>query len=99
MLKEAQDLLLKQSHVESSEADWAYESVKMEKAELDRKTLPKEGQLPDLVMTHVYQFDDGRAEDDYTVYFITNATSELEYIRGLLLNGELIWHQTSDHQE
>lgn len=39
MLKLAQELLLKQYQIESSEEDWAYESVTMEKEELDPETL------------------------------------------------------------
>ncbi|WP_314060546.1 4'-phosphopantetheinyl transferase [uncultured Vagococcus sp.] len=99
MLKLAQELLLKQYQIESSEEDWAYESVTMEKEELDPESLPKDSQLPDLVMTHVYLLDAGRTKVDYTVYFITNPTSEVEYVRGVLLDGEIAWYQTGGHHE
>lgn len=96
MLTEAQELLLKQYQIQSSEDEWTYESVTMEKEEIEPETLPKDSQLPDLVMTHVYIFDDEEALNDYTVYFITTTTSDIEYIRGVLLNGELVWYQTSN---
>lgn len=99
MLKIAQELLVNLYQIESSQDDWGDESVTMEKEELDPKTLPKECQVPDLVMTHVYLLDDGRAEVDYTVYFITNPTSEVEYVRGVLVDGKLDWYQTGRHHE
>ena len=99
MLRLAQEMVLKQYHIESSEGDWAYESITMEREELDLETLPKECQLPDLVMTHVYLLEDSRAEVDYTVYFITNPTSEVEYVRGVLVDGKLVWYQTGGHHE
>ncbi len=90
MLTIAQEVLVKLYQIESREADWAYESVTMEKEELDPETLPKDNPVPDLVMTHIYLLDDERVEADYTVYFITNPTSEVEYLRGVLLDGKLV---------
>jgi len=56
----------------------------MEKDEIEMGTLPKDVHLPRLVMTHLYIYcapEDGK---DYVVYFITDITSQREFVRGLL---------------
>ncbi|HFN2292145.1 TPA: 4'-phosphopantetheinyl transferase, partial [Enterococcus faecium] len=50
-------------------------------------------------MTHLYIYcapEDGK---DYVVYFITDITSQREFVRGLLVEGRLVWSQIGGTDE
>ena len=70
MLETAIEVLEKCAQLVTTPEKWGYESVTMEKEEIEIGTLPKDVHLPRLVMTHLLYLiapEDGK---DYVVYFI-----------------------------
>ena len=99
MLETAIEVLEKCAQLVTTPEEWGYESVTMEKEEIEMDTLPKDVHLPRLVMTHRYIYcapEDGK---DYVVYFITDITSQREFVRGLLVEGRLVWSQIGGTNE
>ena len=99
MLETAIEVLEKRAQLVTTPEEWGYESVTMEKEEIEMGTLPKAVHLPRLVMTHLYIYcapEDGK---DYVVYFITDITSQREFVRGLLVEGRLVWSQIGGTNE
>ncbi|WP_270284886.1 4'-phosphopantetheinyl transferase [Enterococcus lactis] len=93
MLETAIEVLEKCAQLVTTPEEWGYESVTMEKEEIEM------GILPRLVMTHLYIYcapEDGK---DYVVYFITDITSQREFVRGLLVEGRLVWSQIGGTNE
>lgn len=70
----------------------------MEKEEIEMGTIPEGSNLPRLVMTHLYIYcaQDG---NDYVVYFITDIISQQEFVRGLLVEGVLVWSHIGGKNE
>ena len=99
MLETAIEVLEKCAQLVTTSEEWGYESVTMEKEEIEMDTLPKDVTLPRLVMTHLYIYcapEDGK---DYVIYFITDITSQREFVRGLLVEGRLVWSQIGGTNE
>ena len=98
MLNEAIKILKEQVNINASENDWGYESVLLERSELDGALLPETyGQnLPKRILVHSYIYQDAEASD-YVAYFITDESNQHEYVRGLLKNGQLIWPNAKGH--
>ena len=87
MLNEAMMILQKQTQLVIVQEEWSDESVTLEREELDEATLPERAkkQLPKLVMTHLYLYVDNQ-NNEYVVYFLTDVTSQITYIKSLLKN-------------
>lgn len=63
MLETAIEVLEKCAQLVTASEEWGYESVTMEKEEIEIGTLPKDVHLPRLVMTHLYIYcapEDGK---------------------------------------
>ncbi|MBO0474488.1 hypothetical protein IGL98_003135 [Enterococcus sp. DIV0840] len=92
MLNEAITILQKQTHLVTVHEEWSYESVTLEREELDEATLPEgaKKQLPKLVMTHLYLYVDDQ-DNEYVVYFLTDVTSQTTFIKGLLKNNTRLY--------
>jgi len=77
MLNEAMNILQKQMQLVTVKEEWSYESVTLEREELDEATLPEgaKKQLPKLVMTHLYLYVDNQ-DNEYVLYFLTDMTSQ-----------------------
>ena len=72
MLETSIEVLEKCAQLVTTPEEWGYESVTMEKEEIEMGMLPEDVTLPRLVMTHLYIYcapEDGK---DYVVYFITD---------------------------
>ncbi|MFP1648827.1 4'-phosphopantetheinyl transferase [Enterococcus mundtii] len=99
MLETAIEVLEKCAQLVTTPEEWGYESVTMEKEEIEMGMIPEAIHLPRLVMTHLYIYcapEDGK---DYVVYFITDITSQREFIRRLLVEGRLVWSQIGGTNE
>ncbi|RXW77267.1 4'-phosphopantetheinyl transferase, partial [Enterococcus faecium] len=63
MLETAIEVLEKRAQLVTIPEEWGYESVTMEKEEIEMGMLPKDVHLPRLVMTHLYIYcapEDGK---------------------------------------
>ena len=63
MLETAIEVLEKCAQLVTTPEEWGYESVTMEKEEIEMSTLPKDVHLPRLAMTHLYIYcapEDGK---------------------------------------
>lgn len=93
MLNRAINILKEQTGIEITEKDWGFESVSVEKGEIDPAIIQGiNTELPVLVMTHLYVYVDQESGKDYVVYFIMDITSSHEFTRGLLIEGKLQWY-------
>lgn len=85
-------ILKDQVEIDTNETDWSLESVTAGREELDPAIIcTKKGRLPKLVMTHLFLYIEPDTGIDYVVFFIMDVTSNREYVRGLLIEGQLFW--------
>ncbi|HIY58717.1 MAG TPA: hypothetical protein H9829_11110 [Candidatus Tetragenococcus pullicola] len=89
MLVEAKAIYTSQTGKDTHDEEWGYESVLMEKEELDSTIVPSEViyELPDDVVAHVYQ----HSLDETFVYFLTKAKSNQALVKGFVCSRQLKW--------
>lgn len=98
MLDEVIDILRKQTNIETNKKDWSFESVTAERKELDPDIIhASDCSLPNLVMTHLFLYVESNTGKDYVMFFITDTSSDHEFIRGLLVEGKLAWSEVAQH--
>ncbi|MFR4287493.1 MAG: hypothetical protein ACLUQ0_03280 [Enterococcus italicus] len=89
MLEEAKELLQHYYPEVNQVTELSIESVLLGNDELDENYVPKEwaNQLPELVETHVFSYD----EKESLVFFIVEPTTHQLLYKGIIIEEVLVW--------